>query len=157
MFIIFYNWGGGRLVIGGRDPSQSYMHIWNGCFFDVATPLQPLGTWHLHQNLPRFGEASYQYCSKAILSHAHRQCERGNDATDPGRLQWQLQPAETGRSPSSVAEPQPSGRRIGQRRKQLTEVAFSWRISQFLSIVLIWRFPKIGVPPNHPFKWDFPV
>ena len=21
----------------------------------------------------------------------------------------------------------------------------------------IWRFPKMGVPPNHPFKWDFPL
>ena len=20
-----------------------------------------------------------------------------------------------------------------------------------------WRFPKIGVPPNHPFWWDFPL
>ena len=20
----------------------------------------------------------------------------------------------------------------------------------------IWRFPKIGVPPNHRFEWDFP-
>ena len=22
--------------------------------------------------------------------------------------------------------------------------------------VWIWRFPKIGVAPNHPFSWDFP-
>ena len=22
---------------------------------------------------------------------------------------------------------------------------------------LIWRFPKIGVPLNHPFQWDFPI
>ena len=20
-----------------------------------------------------------------------------------------------------------------------------------------WRFPKMGVPPNHPFQWDFPL
>ena len=20
----------------------------------------------------------------------------------------------------------------------------------------MWRFPEIGVPPNHPFNWDFP-
>ena len=24
------------------------------------------------------------------------------------------------------------------------------------SMLVIWRFPKMGVPPNHPFKKDFP-
>ena len=32
----------------------------------------------------------------------------------------------------------------------------TWTRSLLDLSITIWRFPKLGVPPNHPFKWDFP-
>ena len=27
----------------------------------------------------------------------------------------------------------------------------------YFAAVLIWGVPEMGVPPNHPLKWDFPL
>jgi hypothetical protein len=46
----------------------------------------------------------------------------------------------TGRSTAHVGDIQPCG--------MCRIYIYTW---------IIWRFPKMVVPPNHSFEWDFPV
>ena len=40
----------------------------------------------------------------------------------------------------------------GALSKRGREVCKAWQCP-----LLMWRLPEIGVPPNHPFEWDFPL